>query len=74
MLTNETPDLLRLFTPDEHLATFIGQKDLDDKLNFYTSNHEDRERIARQGYEYARREHTYLKRAEQMVEEMINAL
>ena len=24
MLTNETPDLLRLFTPDEHLATFIG--------------------------------------------------
>jgi len=74
MLTNETPDLLRLFTPDEHLATFIGQEDLDDKLNFYTSNHEDRERIARQGYEYARREHTYLKRAEQMVEEMINAL
>ncbi len=67
LLTNQMVGLNQLFTPGQHLATYVGLGELHEKIAHYLAHPEERVRIARQGYEYVRAHHTYEHRAQQML-------
>lgn len=50
-----TPDY---FTPGEEIVTFRGPRDLEEKIEHYLRQPEERARIAQRGQERAHREHT----------------
>ncbi|MBN1850775.1 MAG: glycosyltransferase [Deltaproteobacteria bacterium] len=68
LLTNETPGLNRLFTPEKHLVTYKDKDDLDHKITYYLKHPKEREAIAREGYMHVRRYHRYISRAERILE------
>lgn len=64
LLTNYQEDYLEYFEPDEDIVIYYGYEDLVEKVAFYLQNEQERERIARNGYEKVAAEHTYLQRSE----------
>lgn len=68
LLTNDTPGLSNLFNIGEHLITYTTKQDLQDKIKYYLQNDDERERIAKSGYEHVKKNHTYLNRAERILE------
>jgi 2-polyprenyl-3-methyl-5-hydroxy-6-metoxy-1,4-benzoquinol methylase len=61
LLTNDLRDngQSELFEADRHFVTYIDQRDLFDKIEFYLTNGDLRERIAAQGREEVVARHTY---------------
>jgi len=51
-----------LFKENEHLVVFDDFGEMIEKINYYLKNKEERERIARNGFEYVRNNHTYRER------------
>jgi hypothetical protein len=66
LLTNHTPGLERLFDIGKDLVTYDSIDDLMGKVRHYLEHPWDREVIAAAGYARVKRDHTYLKRAEQL--------
>lgn len=67
LLTNQMAGLNQLFTPGQHLATYVGLGELHEKIAHYLAHPEERAQIARQGYEHVRAHHTYVHRAQQIL-------
>lgn len=67
LLTNKTENLDKLFVIGEHLDIYTTKQDLLDKVKYYLSNDYIRNKIAENGYNYVRENHTYVNRAKDVV-------
>ena len=72
LLTNETENLNKLFKIGEHLDTYTTKEDLLYKINYYLSNEEIRNKIADNGYNEVRKNHTFINRS-QFIIDIINS-
>ena len=59
MLTNYQEDFLSYFTPDEDFVYFEDKEDLVQKAGYFLSHEQERQAIARSGYEKVAAGHTY---------------
>lgn len=66
LISNFQEDFLEYFEPDEDIVFYTSYEELLDKVEFYLSHDEIRQRIARNAYEKVAAEHTYLQRVETM--------
>jgi len=55
-----------LFTPGKHLVVYRNDKELLELIEYYLKNEEERERIAKAGYELVVTNHTYFHRVQKM--------
>jgi spore maturation protein CgeB len=62
LLTKETKEIAEYFIPDEEIITYRDANDAAEKIGYYLKNDDERERIAKKGYERLIREHTMEKR------------
>jgi spore maturation protein CgeB len=70
LLTDHTNDLLNFFTPGVEIETFKSPKELRDKVEYYLSHPEEREKIAKKGYERSLKLPTYIDRAKEIINDM----
>jgi glycosyltransferase involved in cell wall biosynthesis len=68
LITNYTPGLEKLFDIGKEIVVYNDLNDLDNKVNYYLENEEEREKIAKSGYKRAKKEHTYFERAKSLIE------
>lgn len=59
LLTNYQADMLELFEPDKDFVYYTDYEDLLAKVDYYLKHEEERNAIARNGYEKVRENHTY---------------
>ena len=59
LLTNYQEDMLSFFTPDEEFVYYTDEKDMLEKVSYYLSHDEEREKIAKKGYEKVKQFHTF---------------
>jgi len=62
LLTKDSEEIRRCFVPDEEIITYEDVNDAIEKIKYYLKNEVERERIAKNGYERAMKDHTYKKR------------
>ena len=67
LLTNYTPGLEKLFDIGKEIVVYNDLNDLDNKVRYYLENEEEREKIAKAGYERSKKDHTYYERAKTLV-------
>jgi hypothetical protein len=67
LLTNFTENLDKLFKIGEHLDTYSSKQDLLEKIKFYLSNDEIRNRMSESGYKWVRGNHTFVNRAQDIM-------
>ena len=65
-LMEYTPCLEDYFEIDEEVVCWRNKKDLLEKLTYYTENDDEREKIAKRGFNRAIKNHTWSKRAEEI--------
>jgi spore maturation protein CgeB len=68
LLTNYTPGLEKLFDIGREIVVYNNLADLDDKVKYYLENEEERESIAKAGYERSKKDHTYFERSKRLIE------
>jgi hypothetical protein len=68
LLTNYTPGLERLFDIGKEIVVYNNLDDLDSKVKYYLENEEEREIIAKAGYERSKKDHTYFERSKRLIE------
>lgn len=68
LISNYQEDFLEYFEENEDFVIYYGYEDLIEKIKFYLSHDEERERIARNGHYKVSKEHTYLQRVGQILE------
>lgn len=62
LLTKDTEEIADYFVPNEEIITYKDATDAAEKIKYYLVNEEEREKIAKNGYERVVREHTNEKR------------
>jgi spore maturation protein CgeB len=62
LLTKDTKDIAEYFVPGEEIITYEDANDAAEKIKYYLENEEEREKIAKKGYERVIKDHTYEKR------------
>lgn len=62
LLTKDTKEIAEYFVPGEEIITYRDANDASEKIEYYLKNEDERERIAKKGYERLMREHTMEKR------------
>jgi spore maturation protein CgeB len=62
LMTNYADGLERYFRLGEEVVCFTNKRDLLEKINYYCTHDDEREEIARKGYERTLAEHTYQRR------------
>ena len=67
LMTNYQAELEELFEIGVDLEAYGSPEELVDKCNYYLTHEEERERIAKKGYETVKEKHTYLSRIKAMV-------
>ena len=70
-LVDPRSHLPELFRPGEELICFDSREDLREKIAYYLSHPEERESVALEGKERARRDHTYRKRMGEVLERVV---
>lgn len=68
LLSNYQEDFFTCFEPDRDFVFYQDYGDLEEKVAFYLSHDAKRRQIARNGQECVNREHTYLQRAQQILD------
>ncbi len=68
LLTDAKPDLGELFEPGREVATYRHAAEAAERIRHYLAHPEERDAIARAGQRRTLAEHTYARRAEQLVE------
>lgn len=68
LLTNYQNDFNRHFADGTDYVSFCSPEDMLQKIAYYLEHDKEREEIAKNGCEKVRREHTYQKRLEEMLE------
>jgi len=59
VLTDEQKDVLRIFRSGKHLVSFQSIEDLKNKIHYFLDHEEERENIAKIGYDEVIQNHTY---------------
>ncbi len=72
LITNYQPELELYFEPDKDLVVFEGKQDLTQKVSYYLEHEELRKKIAKNGYEKVKLNHSYNQRIDQMLNELQN--
>jgi spore maturation protein CgeB len=62
LLTKDTKEIAECFIPGEEIVTYQDADDAAEKIKYYLANEDEREKIAKKGYERALTEHTWKKR------------
>lgn len=70
LMTNYQAELEELFEIGVDLEAYGSPEELVDKCSYYLTHEEERERIAKKGYEAVKEKHTYLSRIKAMVSVM----
>lgn len=70
LLTSAADDLENFYEPNKEMVLYSGIDDYINKIKYYISHNEEREAIARAGYERTIREHTYEKRFEDIFRQL----
>ena len=70
LLTDRLPDLEKLFKDGIHCVMYDNEQDMIDKARYYIEHDEEREKIARSGYEECIKNHTIHVRVDRMLEEL----
>jgi len=68
LLTKDERQIADYFIPSEELVTYQDADDAAEKIKYYLANEDERERIARTGYERVLKEHTWEKRLSDIFE------
>jgi glycosyltransferase involved in cell wall biosynthesis len=68
LLTNYTPGLEKLFDIGKEIVVYNDLNDLDNKVKYYLENEEEREKIAKAGYERSKKDHTYFERTKNLID------
>jgi spore maturation protein CgeB len=68
LLTGPARGLERVFVPGVEIAIYQDFEDLVGKINFYLSHPNERDRLARAGYERTLQEHTYERRLAEVID------
>jgi hypothetical protein len=68
LMTNYTNGLEKLFDLDNDLVLYKSFEDLKEKIDYYLNNESERLRISENGFNKVKKEHTYFKRTEQLIE------
>ena len=68
LLSNFQSDFLDLFEPDEDFVYYESYEDLMEKVRYYVTHDDTRERIARNGYEKVKELHTYDHRVKEILD------
>ncbi|MBD2848616.1 glycosyltransferase [Paenibacillus sp. IB182496] len=66
-LSDMRPDLPSLYTPDEEIATYGSYEELAEKIEYYLTHEEERQRIATGGFTRTMRDHTYKSRLQSLL-------
>lgn len=66
LMTNYQADLFELFEPDKDFVFYRNYEDLLAKVDYYLTHDEEREAIARSGYEKVKERYTYRNRVYEM--------
>lgn len=69
-LVEYNEDLSKFFTLGEDLIVFYDTKDLREKVQYYLEHEDERNRIAELTYQRVKKDHTYQKRIELILEEL----
>ncbi len=67
VLTNYQQDMLEYFVPDEDFVFYSDMNDLEEKCRFYLEHDDIREKIARNGYEKVKKNHSFDERVEELL-------
>lgn len=67
LLSNYQADLLDLFVPGEDFVYFESKEDMMEKIGYYLSHGEERQMIAKNGYDKVAAKHTYRHRIREML-------
>lgn len=70
LLTNYQEDFLKHFIPGVDFDYYDSYEDLLQKTEYYLTHEEERQQIARNGYEKVKKYHTYQKRFDEMLQIM----
>jgi spore maturation protein CgeB len=62
LLTKDTKEIAEYFVPGEEIITYENVNDAAKKIKIYLKNEDEREKIAKNGYERVMKEHTMEKR------------
>jgi spore maturation protein CgeB len=73
LLTGPAQGLERFFTPGVEIAVYQGFDDLVDKIHFYLSHPNERDRLARAAHARVSREHTYERRLAEVIDFALTA-
>lgn len=73
LLTEPAPDLINWYIPDEQIAVFQSDQELVQKIKFFLSHSDIRDRIAAAGFERTRLDHTYEKRLQSVLNYAVHA-
>lgn len=68
LFTNYTNGLEKLFDMNNEIVVYNDINDLKDKIKYFLSNKKEMEKISKQGFMKSKKEHTYLKRTETLIE------
>lgn len=68
LLTQSAPHLDRYYLPGSEIEAFDGLDELVSKIQFYLANPAERDRIAWNGFERTRAEHTYVDRMRELLQ------
>jgi ubiquinone/menaquinone biosynthesis C-methylase UbiE len=73
LVTDRVEYLDELFEDGIHLVTYSNERELIEKISYYLENDEKREEIARNGLDIVREYHTYRRRAEFIIEKIMQS-
>lgn len=73
LLTNWIPTIEELFEDGKHLALYRSEEEMIDKAKYYIKHDEERENIAKAGYEEVMSKHTIQARVNRIIEETLKA-
>ena len=62
LLTKDTKEIAKYFVPGKEIITYKDANDAVEKIKYHLKNEDERERIAKKGYERILKEHTWEKR------------
>jgi hypothetical protein len=68
LLTNYTNGLENLFEIGKEIEVYKSFGELDEKVEYYLKNDEERIKIQNLGYERAKKDHTYFERAKKLID------
>ncbi|MBQ9301607.1 glycosyltransferase [Butyrivibrio sp.] len=67
VLTNYQPEIEEYFEIGKHIETYENEEELREKVKYYLEHDEEREKIARLGFEEVRQKHTIIMRTISMI-------